>query len=131
MKHPIVYLPIEFRSREFDSKALLAYVLDSVAEIELDRGDAASAECRASEAASAARVVDHQSELAVARSILARARCARGDPSSAREVVQESARELDKRPAPSARALTAFTQAASLVGFSLGNEHEGRSRWPT
>lgn len=27
MKHPIVYLPIEFRSREFDSKALLAAVL--------------------------------------------------------------------------------------------------------
>jgi len=27
VKHPIVYLPIEFRSREFDSKALLAAVL--------------------------------------------------------------------------------------------------------
>ena len=27
VKHPIVYLPIEFRSREFDSKALLAAAL--------------------------------------------------------------------------------------------------------
>ena len=62
-----------------DTKAMLAYTLNTAATQDLEAGDLAGAEQRAGAALAAAAVVGRRSGIAVARSLLGRAALARGD----------------------------------------------------
>ena len=69
--------------RDYDDKAQLAYILNQLACVDLDRGRLDAAQAAANEALGAAHAVKRYTEAIVATSILARVRALLGDPAGA------------------------------------------------
>jgi predicted ATPase/DNA-binding SARP family transcriptional activator len=105
-----------------DTKAMLAYVLNTAAAQDLAAGDLAAAEDRAQAALTAAAVVGRRSEIAVARSLLGRAALARGDAAPAKAHLEalgddrKHALALSWRAAAAASALAETLTQASKPG---------------
>jgi DNA-binding SARP family transcriptional activator/tetratricopeptide (TPR) repeat protein len=105
--------------RAIDSKAHLAYVLDTLAEHLLVAGDSAGAWRRAKEALGAAEAVGQTSEAAVARALLARVAVDRGARDEALALLRACGPDLGRPMALNARACAAVAQAAGQAGVSI------------
>jgi len=102
--------------RLVDSKALVAYVLNALADHDARRGRSDEARLRARDALAAADAVGHRSEAAVARSRLALLALDRGDRAEAAAVLDACPPEWSTPGAVSARARAALAAAAERLG---------------
>jgi DNA-binding SARP family transcriptional activator len=113
-----------------DAKHRLAFVLTRAAEVDLDRGDAATAQARATTALRTAEILDARSEIAHAIAVLARAAAALGQSA-------ESTRHLGTlrgmaTQVLSARARAALESALAPETRSAARKKPGRrSGWNT
>ncbi len=103
--------------RAFDDKALLAYVLNQIADCHLDHGRWRAAHVAATEALDAARAVNRTTETAVATCILARAGAGLGDRRQARATLQILTDRADAPSQLSARARTALERAQTMLAI--------------
>jgi DNA-binding SARP family transcriptional activator/predicted ATPase len=107
------------RLRDIDSKAHLAYLLDSVAEVELSRGDHESARRRVIEAVSAAEIVGRRSEVARGRALSGRIALASGDRSRALAELEAIRGDLAKPMEVSARVRSLAGALADALGTTI------------
>lgn len=105
--------------RRFDTKAMLAWFLNLVAEEDLADGRAAAARERATEALSAAEAVGRRGQAALSRALLARVALAEGDPERAIECISPVLPHLVQPRGVSARARRAATEVARHAGLTL------------
>ena len=99
--------------RDVDARALLSRALAIAAAIDLDRGDAERAACRADEALRAAEVVGRRSEIATALAIKARLALAHGDSAAASRFLNALADDLGDPYAIAAHARRAIQTLTS------------------
>jgi predicted ATPase len=107
------------RLREIDSKAHLAYLLDSVAEVELMRGDVESARRRVAEAMGAAEIVGRRSEVARGRALSGRIALASGDRARALAELEALREDLSKPMEVSARVRALAASLAGELGMPI------------
>jgi predicted ATPase len=105
--------------RRVDAKNLLAYALNTAAELDLDAGRLDVAQRRAAEALRFAEAVERQTERTVARMVLARLALATDDKPAARAQVEAVLPYVTDRWTVSARARRAVAQVARALGLKL------------
>jgi DNA-binding SARP family transcriptional activator/tetratricopeptide (TPR) repeat protein len=103
------------RLRELDAKGMLAYVLNSVAELHLDAHRVDEAQVAAEEALRASSTVDRRTEIVLARAALARVALARGARQAAEEHLRDCQDDHAKPFAISARARRALDELADRL----------------
>jgi predicted ATPase/DNA-binding SARP family transcriptional activator len=90
--------------RNLDAQALLSYACNTLAELQLERGNSGPAAAAARRALEAARVVDRKSEMALAMALLCKIANASGDRKEAARLIQALQPLVDGGAALSARA---------------------------
>jgi tetratricopeptide (TPR) repeat protein len=103
--------------RGIDARALLAYTLLFVAQLDVAAGRIEAAQKRATEALAAAETVGRRSEIALARAVLARAALAAGRADEARTVIAGSLDNLAATQKISAHAGDALRSVAKALGL--------------
>jgi hypothetical protein len=105
--------------RDVDAKSWLAYVLNTAAELRLERGDRKAARALAGEALTAADSVVRPSERVVAHMTLARLDCDAGATAAARAHLAAVLPALADRYTVSRRARDRATAVAASLGVAL------------
>jgi DNA-binding SARP family transcriptional activator/tetratricopeptide (TPR) repeat protein len=104
--------------RDLDAKALLAYALLFLGQLDLAAGRVDAARESATEALAAAQVVGRLTEMALARAVLARVALATGNVDEARSIIAESIDNISATHRISAVAREAVLQVAQALGLA-------------
>jgi len=105
--------------RAVDAKSVLAYALNTAAELELEAGDVEAARRRAVEALAAATAVDRRTEQVLAHMLLARTDLAAGDRDAARGRLETVLPCIADRYTVASRARRAAAGIAEALGLAL------------
>jgi DNA-binding SARP family transcriptional activator len=117
--------------REIDTKGHLAYALNFVAELDVSKGDLASAARRAEEALRAAEAVGRRAEVARARLLLARLAERIGDSASARDQLQALQGDLREPLGMIAATRKAIAELAAELGVTIPTEIPTKATTPS